>query len=156
MRRTSLVSVFLASMLVFAPVARAQAIVVGTGIADAAGSGALDINVDPASDPKFVADELKANLQLSNGATIQSISVQNGVAHIEFDSALAGGTIEATMPTEVASSIGASAVGGAGGGTSVAAIIGSGVIIAAGGALGGCAAAGCFDNEETPVVTDFQ
>ncbi len=134
--------------LLLTPVAHAQVESVGTGVADGSGAGAIDFAVDATADPTVVAEQLRANLQLTEGATIQSITVENGVAHIEFASATAGSTVEATLPTEIASAIGVGGAAGVGGGVSTAALVGGGALIVGGGVVGGLAAAGQFEGQQ--------
>ena len=129
--------------------ARAETEVVGAAVADSAGAGSFDIPVDPEMDPGAVADELRASLELSSGADVTSITVENGIAHVEFANAAAGATVEATLPAEVASLLGVTTEGG----VSTAAV-GAGVGAAAlGGGLGGAAAAGAFDGDDELPMT---
>lgn len=147
MRRALVWMLVVGMMVLMASVARAQVQSVGTGVAADNGAGAIDIAVDATADPTVVADQLRANLQLTEGATVQSITVENGVAHIEFANAAAGATVEATLPTEIASAIGVGGAVGGGAGVSTAALVGGGALVVGGGVVGGLAAAGEFEGE---------
>ena len=143
-------SLVLAGLMAVMPgMARAQAgtLIVGSGIADQSGACAIDVQVDAGLDPQFVADQLKDNLSLSAGATPQSISVENGIAHVECAQAQADAVVELWLPADVARDIGA--LGEAPeGSVSRASIIGGILLAVAGIALGVCVAAGCFDGDD--------
>ncbi|MGH7860002.1 MAG: hypothetical protein ACREQY_21960 [Candidatus Binatia bacterium] len=153
MRVKAMGSVVFATIVALSPVlSYAQfTSMVGSGVADDQGNCAIDIPVDPAADPQYVADELKEYLTLSGGATIQSISVENGVAHIECANAIANSTVEAQLPTDVASTVGAGGAAVEEGGVAPAAIIGGGALAAAGVGLGICAGVGCFDGDDNGI-----
>jgi hypothetical protein len=162
MRVKATTSVVLAALMTLAPVLSSAQFtnVVASGVADGEGACAIDIPVDSAADPQFVADELKEYLQLSGGASLQSISVENGIAHIECADAAANSTVEASLPADIASSIGAP--GGApgapaeGGGVSTVAVAGGVGLAAVAAGLGVCAGTGCFDgddDDEIPVIS---
>lgn len=105
--RNSVIAVTLAAVLLAAAaIAGAETAIVGTATADAAGSGAFDLLVDPKADPAFVAEELRSSLQLSSGARVDSVTMENGVAHVVFSGAPVGSTVEAILPVHVASGIG--------------------------------------------------
>jgi hypothetical protein len=80
----------------------AQSIIVGSAVADHAGNLSFDILVDPNADPVYVADQLKANLELTNQASIQSVSVQNGIAHVSATGATPGATVQAALSNNIA------------------------------------------------------
>jgi hypothetical protein len=65
----------------------------------------MDIKLDCAQDDAAAADQLRANLQLSSGAEIESVTCANQSCSVEFTSAEAGSTVEGTMPTEIASTL---------------------------------------------------
>jgi hypothetical protein len=78
----------------------------------------MDIKLDCAQDDDAAADQLRANLALSSGAEIESVTCANQSCSVEFTSAAAGSTVDGTMPTEIASALCAGgAVAGGGGGT---------------------------------------
>jgi hypothetical protein len=112
MKRSLLHIVFLPAIfaiLSFAASARADAIVVGKAVADHAGDLTLDVQVDPNADPVYVADQLKSNLELTNQATIQSVTVENGVAHVTASGATPGATVLAKLNNEAALATGVAA-----------------------------------------------
>lgn len=148
MRRALAWTLMVGLLMFLTPAAQAQVESVGTGVADANGGGAIDIAVDATADPTLVADQLRANLQLTEGATVQSITVENGIAHIEFANAAAGATVEATLPTEIASAIGIGGAIGGGATMGTAALVGGGALVVGGGVVGGLAAAGEFEGED--------
>lgn len=133
------------ALFLFTSAAQAAVQPVGTAVASEAGAGAIDFSVDSSADPAAIADQIRANLSLSNGARIQSISVANGVAHVEFAGAVAGSTVEATLPSDIASAIGFGATGLAGSGLGTGAVVGGGAALVTGGVLGGLAGSGQFD-----------
>lgn len=137
------------ALLFFANAAQAQVQSVGTAVASDTGMGAIDFSVDSSADPATIADQIRANLSLSNGARIQSISVANGVAHVEFAGAAAGSTVEAALPSDIASAIGFGATGAVagGGGLGTGAVVGGGAALVTGGVLGGLAGSGQFDGD---------
>lgn len=136
-----------ACLLFFANAAHAQVQSVGTAVADNSGTGTIDFSVDPTADTTAIADQIRTNLSLSNGAHVQSITVENGVAHVEFASAAPGATVEATLPSGIASAIGFGATGAAlaGGGIGTGAVVGGTALLVTGGVLGGLAASGQFN-----------
>ena len=91
--------------------------VIGSAVADSAGSGTIDLRLDSPSlgppgrffrpNPKgdgtteMTAGEktnaLRDSLSLSRGARLQSIKVENGVAHLAFSGAKGGSTVEAGL-----------------------------------------------------------
>jgi len=95
--------VLLAAVVLSAAEARADAIVVGTAIADHAGKAVLDLQVDSNADPVFVKDQLSSNLELSDGS-IQSVDVEKekGLAHVNVQGAAPNSTVQATLSNDVA------------------------------------------------------
>lgn len=85
----------------------AGVLTVASAEADAAGEGVVGFEVDPTAGPDFVAQEIRQVIQLSRGAVPQSITVQEGFAEVGFSEAVPFATVEATMPAEIAASIGA-------------------------------------------------
>lgn len=136
-------------------VGRAEVMTVGESVADADGAGTIQFAVDPAADPASTADQLAANVALSEGAQVQAITVENGIATIEFSGATAGATVVATLPSEVAAAVGVSATV-AGEETSTAAVVGGGLLAVVGGIFGGLAASGALDDDEGIPVTGLQ
>lgn len=102
MRKFPMATLLLSALLLFAGKVHADAIIVGTALADHAGSLVLDMHVDPNADPTFVADQLKAHLELTNGATVKSVAIENGVAHVSAEGATPGATVEASLSNDVA------------------------------------------------------
>lgn len=90
-----------ASLLLVGQV-RADAIIVGSAVADHAGDLSFDILVDPNADPVYVSDQLKANLELSNQASIRSVDVENGMAHVTATGATPGATVQAALSNNIA------------------------------------------------------
>jgi hypothetical protein len=127
---------------------------VGSGPADANGKCAIDINVDPSVSPDTVAEELRQYAELSGGAKLESVSVENGVAHLECSGAAPNSTVEVYLPTDVATLVGAGGAGG--GGISTTAIVAGSVLGATGAGLGACAAADCFEGEEEIPATGMR
>jgi hypothetical protein len=112
MKRPLLHIVFLPAIfaiLSFAARAQADAIVVGKAVADHAGDLTLDVQVDPNADPTYVADQLKSSLELTNQATVESVKVENGVAHVTASGATPGATVLATLNNEAALATGVAA-----------------------------------------------
>ena len=108
MKRFLLHLMLLPAILAFAARAQADAIVVGKAVADHAGNLALDVQVDPNADPVYVADQLKSNLELTDQASIQSVTVENGVAHVTASGATPGATVLAKLNNDVALATGVS------------------------------------------------
>ncbi len=102
MRKLLISSLFLPALFLLAGNVHADAIVVGTALADHAGDLVLDIQVDPNADPTFVSDQLKANLELTDGATVKSVAVENGVAHVSAGGATPGATVQAALSNDIA------------------------------------------------------
>lgn len=102
MKKLLMRTLLLPVLFLFAGQVHADAIVVGTALADHAGSLVLDIQVDPNADPVFVSDQLKSNLELTNGATIKSVDIEKGIAHVYAEGATPGSTVEATLSNDVA------------------------------------------------------
>lgn len=146
-------------VLLFGRTAQADLTALGSATASDLGAGTISFDVDPTGNAADIADQLRAHLQLSNGANIQSITVENGVAHVEFAGAPAAATVEATLPTDVATAIGVGGgaggalAGGAIGGTSGAALAGGAVLLTTGGVLGGLAASGEFSGKSKGQTT---
>lgn len=139
----------LAVVVAFAPAwAQAQQpLVVAAGLANDAGDCAVDLLVDPAADPRQVADDLQQNVLFTGGATARSISVENGVAHIECTNALPGSVVEVWLPGPVASGIGAAGEPPEGA-VSTGSIVGGVLLAVAGLGVGLCLALGCFDDDD--------
>lgn len=97
-------AVVLAALLSSA--ARAEVVSVGRGTADASGAGVLELLIDPKADPEIAAGQIRLNLQLSNGAVVDSVTVAEGLARVSFSGAPASATVEATLPTEIAAGLG--------------------------------------------------
>jgi hypothetical protein len=92
----------LPAILLFAGTVHADAIIVGTAVADHAGDLAFDMPVDPNADPVYVADQLKENLELTDQASIKSVTVENGIAHVSAIGATPGATVLAKLNNDVA------------------------------------------------------
>jgi hypothetical protein len=100
--KTRLLGILLVPMLLlFAAHAHADAIIVGTALSDHAGSFVLDLQIDPNADPVYVADQLKANLELSSGS-IKSVKVEDGIAHVKADGATPKSEVQAMLNNDVA------------------------------------------------------
>jgi hypothetical protein len=61
----------------------------------------LDIQVDPNADPVYVADQLKANLEMSSGS-IKSVKIEDGVAHVAVDGATPTSEVQAMLNNDIA------------------------------------------------------
>lgn len=96
--------------------AQAQTTQVGSAVADGSGAGTLDISMDCAQDADAAADQLRANLQLSSGAEIESVNCADQSCSVEFTSAEGVSTVDGTMPTEIASALCAGGAGAVAGG----------------------------------------
>src|SRR5438128_442205 len=88
-------------LLLFTAAAHADAIIVGTALADHAGNFVLDVQVDPNADPVYVGDQLKQNLELSSGE-IKSVKIEDGVAHIKATGATPSSEVQAMLNNDVA------------------------------------------------------
>lgn len=151
MRTRSAGNLLLAVLVAIVPaLARAeQPLVVAVALADDAGECAVDLLVDPATDPRRVADDLQQNILFTGGATARSISVENGVAHIECANARPGSVVEVWLPGPVASSMGAAGEPPEGA-VSTGSILGGVLLAAVGLGVGLCVALGCFDDDDGP------
>ena len=89
------------AMLLFAAQAHADAIIVGTALSDHAGNFAIDMHVAPNADPIYVADQLKANLELSSGS-IDSITIDDGIAHIKAGGATPKSQVQLMLNNDIA------------------------------------------------------
>lgn len=106
MRKLLVGLLILPLLTVLAPRAHADAVIVGSALADFSGNLTLDIEVDPNAEPTFVKDQLKSNLELNNGATVDKVDVKNGVAHVSGKGATPSATVEATLNNDVANATG--------------------------------------------------
>jgi hypothetical protein len=99
--------VLFAALALSAAEARADAIVVGTAIADHGGKAVLDLQIDGNADSVFVKDQLTSNLELSDGS-IQSVDIEKekGLAHVNVQGAAPDSTIQASLSNDVAASTG--------------------------------------------------
>lgn len=143
MRRLGVVAWILAIVLVVAPT-------VSLVSAEDMGTATMSFNVDPGMDPATVEQTILDNVQIVgpdgnvlSGAEV-SVTVENGVATVTASNVPVGTTVQAALPAQVASSIGATAVGtlagtsvaGAGTGLGTGAAIGAGTLIAVGVGVG--------------------
>ncbi|MGH7860001.1 MAG: hypothetical protein ACREQY_21955 [Candidatus Binatia bacterium] len=128
----------------------------GTGEADTNGLGVIQFNVEPTVDAQLAAEQISTNLQLTDGATLQSVTVENGVVTIEFTEATPGALVEASVPSDVASAIGFGVPGAAGAplaqGSSPWAWAGGGFLVGAGGLAAGLEAADKLGEEDREFV----
>jgi hypothetical protein len=94
--------IVVAALLPFsAAKAHADAIIVGTAISDHAGNFIMDMQIDPNADPVFVADQLKANLELSSGS-VKSVTISDGLAHVSGEGATPTSEVQAMLNNDVA------------------------------------------------------
>jgi hypothetical protein len=123
------------------------------------GTGAVCVASDPRLTPEEISEVLSQNLELSGGAKVESIQVENAVAEVQV-SGPANERITATLPSEVAQKndmrdcrrvMACGAVPGGGGrevGFSTGTKIGLGAVAITAGTLGGLAAAGEFSEDD--------
>jgi osmotically-inducible protein OsmY len=124
------------------------------------GTGAVCVASDPRLTAEEISEVLSQNLELSGGAKVESIQVENAVAEVQV-SGPANERITATLPSEVAQkndmrdckrvmACGAVPAGGGGPvvGWSTGTKIGIGAVAITAGTLGGLAAAGEFSEDD--------
>lgn len=134
----------LASALLLAVAAPMRAALVDTPTADGGGSGAVCFRVDPSMDSEHVAEQIRANLQLSEGQ-LESVLAEPGSVTAKFTGANPGAKVEATLPDATAASIGEAFAIPCKRGAGLAVGGGLAALLAAGGILTGLTAAGTFD-----------
>jgi hypothetical protein len=124
------------------------ATVVGQTTASAAGAGHITFQIGPTTDALGSADLIRRNLALSNGADLEGVTVENGVASIDFIHAPAGAMVKASLSDDTVAALRMGGASGAAAGDSTAAYVGAGAALVTGGVLGGLAAAGKFDGTD--------
>ena len=123
----------------------------GSAVADSQGNGVIEVKVT--GDPQAVADQITNNLQLTNGAVVDTVTVDKGVAYITFKNASPGSTVEGNLPVDIAS-----AITGPGGDPKpppdpTLGYVGVGAVLVTGGVLGGLAASGEFSGTQSVSTT---